>query len=224
MASNLNHGEKQALVREFVAAHPERGWDDAWKAGATPWDAGDVQPPLRDLLHSRQLALPATGRALVPGCGKGYDAPFIATTTGFDTLAVDISPTAVRLAEERLATLNLQSSVRVRFELRDFFTIGASEDEKYDLVYDYTFFVAIPPSRRVEWGQSMRRLVKPGGYLITLIFPLDPPQDYGPPFFVRPEHYVEVLGDGWEKVVDKVPEVSSPTHVGREHLVVWKRL
>lgn len=90
--------------------------------------------------------------------------------------------------------------------------------------YNTRFFVAIPPSRRQDWGEVMSRIVKPGGYLITLIFPLDPPQDYGPPFFVRPEHYVEVLGDGWEKVVDKVPEASLPTHVDRERLVVWKKM
>lgn len=55
------------------------------------------------------------------------------------------------------------------------------------------FFVAIPPEMRKEWGSKMRDLLKPGGFLITLVFPMDPPQDYGPPFYVRPEHYVEVL-------------------------------
>lgn len=70
----------------------------------------------------------------------------------------------------------------------------------------------------------MSKLVKPGGYLITLVFPIDPPQDVGPPFFVRPEHYVGPLGEGWEKVIDKVPERSSETHVNRERLVVWKKL
>jgi hypothetical protein len=36
----------------------------------TPWDAGGVQPPLRDLLLSDQLDWPRKGRALVPGCGR----------------------------------------------------------------------------------------------------------------------------------------------------------
>ncbi|EKM59684.1 uncharacterized protein PHACADRAFT_181664 [Phanerochaete carnosa HHB-10118-sp] len=234
---DLSGSEIQAKLRAFVAADPLRGWDDAWKASITPWDAGDVQPPLRDLLGSRELKLPTTGRALVPGCGKGYDAPFIAATTGLDTLAVDISPTAVKLAEESLAQLNLPSAVKVSFELKDFFSLGSSE-ENYDLIYDYTkinlqpslmillrrFFVCIPLSCRTKWGQLMSRMVKPGGYLVTLIFPIDPPRSYGPPYYVRPEHYVEVLGDGWEKVVDEVSEVSSATHKGRERLVVWKKL
>ena len=70
----------------------------------------------------------------------------------------------------------------------------------------------------------MSDLVKSGGYLVTLIFPIDPPQDYGPPWFVRPEHYEEVLGQKWEKVYDKVPEKSAPTHVNRERMIVWKKL
>lgn len=84
--------------------------------------------------------------------------------------------------------------------------------------------MAIPPTRRPEWGQVMNRLVKPGGYLITLVFPLDPKVDYGPPFYVRPEHYVEVLGDRWEKIVDKIPEMSLESHKNKERLVVWKKL
>lgn len=70
----------------------------------------------------------------------------------------------------------------------------------------------------------MTDLVKPGGYLVTLVFPMDPPQDHGPPFFVRPDHYVKPLGDSWEKVVDKVPERSLESHVDREWLVVWRKL
>lgn len=77
---------------------------------------------------------------------------------------------------------------------------------------------------RTDWGRQMNALVKPGGFLITLIFPINSPSDNGPPFFVRPKHYDEVLGQNWEKVIDKVPEESIPTHVGYEYLVVRKKL
>lgn len=87
-----------------------------------------------------------------------------------------------------------------------------------------SFFVAIPPSRRPEWGRQMNALVKPGGFLITLVFPIDPPTEEGPPFFVRPEHYVEILKGNWEKVIDMIPAESHQTHNGRERLVVWKKL
>jgi hypothetical protein len=76
----------------------------------------------------------------------------------------------------------------------------------------------------MEWGLQMAALIKPGGYLITLVYPLDPPNDLGPPYFILPEHYLESLGERWDKVLDKVPEVSMKTHVGRERIVVWKRI
>lgn len=88
-----------------------------------------------------------------------------------------------------------------------------------------SFFVAIPPPRRVDWARQMAKLVKPGGFLITLVFPIiDPDTGTGPPFYVRAEHYREVLGDGWEVVVDKIPEVSLETHKGRERMIVRRRL
>jgi hypothetical protein len=70
----------------------------------------------------------------------------------------------------------------------------------------------------------MAKLVKTGGFLITLVFPIDPQVDFGPPFFVRPNHYEEVLGSVWEKVIDEVPAISSSTHIDRERIIVWKRL
>ena len=39
------------------------------KDGMTPWDAGQAQPPLKELLESKVLDLPSTGSAFVPGCG-----------------------------------------------------------------------------------------------------------------------------------------------------------
>jgi len=77
---------------------------------------------------------------------------------------------------------------------------------------------------REAWGKQMNKLVKPGGYLISLVYPMDPPVETGPPFYVRPNHLVEVLGEGWEKLIDEVPENSLESHEGRERLLVLKRL
>ncbi|KAI0092764.1 S-adenosyl-L-methionine-dependent methyltransferase [Irpex rosettiformis] len=214
----------QEQVRKFIAEDHKGGWDEAWKASFTPWDVGEVQPAFHDLLKSSEIDFPKSGRALVPGCGRAYDAIFIANELGLDTLAVDISATAVKAAEELLASpKGATSSGRVSVKQQDFFAFEVPEAERFDLIYDYTFFVAILPSMRKDWGRKINSLIKPGGYLALLVFPIDPPQDYGPPFFVRPEHYDEVLGDGWTKVLDKIPERSSPVHVNRERVVVYKR-
>ncbi|KAF7981578.1 hypothetical protein HWV62_32614 [Athelia sp. TMB] len=216
---NLEPGEK---LRKLVAEDPINGWDKAWQKSVTPWDRGNVQPPLRDLLLSSDIDWPRAGRALVPGCGRGYDPIFIATTLGLDTLAIDISPTAIKAANDLLAQTPLTGSKgKVAFRDADFFTLAASHSEQFDIVYDYTFFVAILPERRVEWGAEMNKLVKKGGYLITLVYPLGIPEGHvdGPPFRVEPSHYLEPLGAGWEKVFDKIPEVSFEANKGRERMI-----
>ena len=80
---------------------------------------------------------------------------FIATNTGLETTAVDISQTALREANKLrssayylrfyaelsfslLAASQLPSSAIVKFEYKDFFSLGQSEDERFDLIYDYT--------------------------------------------------------------------------------------
>lgn len=86
------------------------------------------------------------------------------------------------------------------------------------------FFCAIPPTLRESWGKQMRTLIKPGGYLIGLVFPVDGAREGGPPYSLKVELYEEVLGSQWEKVLDKVPNESTLDHVGRERLVIWRRL
>lgn len=57
------------------------------------------------------------------------------------------------------------------------------------------FLCALQPKDRKAWAQRWRALIKPGGQLATLIFPVDPSRDkdQGPPFPVTPELYTELL-------------------------------
>ncbi|KAF5380156.1 hypothetical protein D9615_006141 [Tricholomella constricta] len=211
-------------IREIIKSTDLSTWDQAWQANVTPWDTGDVQPPLKGLIESGAIDFPQHGRALVPGCGSGYDVLYIASALKLDTLGMDVAQTAIAKAQTILASTEIPTPGKASFKLGDFFAlILESDEERFDVIYDYTFFVAIPPTRRPEWGKQMAALVNPGGYLITLVWPIEPPTELGPPFFVRVEHYEEVLGGNFVKVLDKVPETSLPTHVGQERMVVWKR-
>ena len=135
-------------------------------------------------------------------------------------------------------------ALNATIQLADFFKFDVPEYMRFDLIYDHTpvgillfltsvvshtlfifsFFVAIHPTTRKDWGTQMAKLIKPGGYLVTVIYPIIAQVDFGPPYFVRPDHYDEPLGSNFVKVLDKVPEVSSPSHAGKEHLIVWKRI
>ncbi|KAG6875013.1 hypothetical protein C0992_005555 [Termitomyces sp. T32_za158] len=209
-------------LRLIVQSGEPATWDAAWQANVTPWDAGTHQPPLQEVVESGVINFPRHGQALVPGCGMGYDTIYLASALNLKVLGTDVSETAIERARAHLATNNIPPPGEVSFEAGDFFSFKS--EDKFDVVYDYTFFVAIPPKRRVEWAQQMISLVKPGGYLITLVWPIEPQSEVGPPFFVRVEHYAEVLGEAFEKVFDKAPETSLPRHVGKERIVVWKRV
>jgi hypothetical protein len=52
----------------------------------------------------------------------------------------------------------------------DFFS--ADLGGQFDFTFDYTFFCALPPSLREKWGRRHAELLKPGGKLLTLAFPI----------------------------------------------------
>mmetsp|Transcript_20225 Transcript_20225/g.24916 ORF Transcript_20225/g.24916 Transcript_20225/m.24916 type:complete len:463 (+) Transcript_20225:529-1917(+) len=46
-------------------------------------------------------------------------------------------------------------------------------EEKFDFIFDYTFFCALPPELRPQWGEQMSKLIHPKyGKLLTLMFPI----------------------------------------------------
>ena len=75
----------------------------------------------------------------------------------------------------------------------------------------------------------MTTLTKSGGYLVTLVFPIDGSRVGGPPHSVHMGLYEDVLlgegkrgaseSDEWVKVLDKVPERSLEAHEGKERIV-----
>ncbi|KAE9398634.1 thiol methyltransferase 1 [Gymnopus androsaceus JB14] len=197
-------------MREVVTEDPQ-SWDILWKSKVVPWDSGEIQPPLRQVIESGEVPFPKDGKALVPGCGRGYDTIYLASVLGHDTVGLDSSSTAVEAANELLRSHSIgpELSSKIHFDVGDFFKLTVDDDKRFDLIYDYTFFVAIPPSIRPLWGTQMNSLIKPGG----------------PPFYSNFSSYKDVLGNGWEVVFDKIPDEATliERHKGKDRMVVWKR-
>lgn len=78
----------------------------------------------------------------------------------------------------------------------DFFTYQ-DPGGPFDIGYDYTFLCALHPDMRKDWATAWGKHLKPGGELVTLIFPVDPSADanLGPPWPVTPELYTQLLAD-----------------------------
>lgn len=192
-------------MRQLLKDHKEEGWEAIWKmSDKPPWDNGGVQPLLRYYVESGRLGLPEGRRdvkVLVPGCGKGYDAIYFASL-GYQSVGMDISPEGIRLAGDRAKAVE-----GVTFKCADFF----KEEEKFDIVYDYTFFCALGLDKREEYAKRMKSIIKPGGLLITLVFPIKEELvdgvEQGPPFGYNPELYKDLLGDDFKCVMDEYPPI-----------------
>ena len=160
------------------------------------WDRDRPQPALVDALREQSDILGSPFKdvngvktrktALVPGCGRGYDV-LLFGSYGLNAVGLDISPTAVEEARKVQADQGREQQYPVksiqdgrgeaRFITADFFmnnflseTHGTPQsDRKFDIIYDYTFLCALPPSLRPQWAARMTELLSPNGRLICMV-------------------------------------------------------
>jgi len=189
-------------------------WDDRWVNNDTPWDMGTPTPALIS-----QLEKVPKGTALVPGCGAAYDLNTLAKHCT-RVVGLDISPTALEKARSIC-----KGHSNVDIVQGDAFEIDLGTE--FDFIFDYTFFCALPPARRDEWGSAIAKFLKPGGKLLTLVFPIDEasafdPDAEGPPFPVSVAAYERVLlPRGFSKVSEARSEASISPRRDREKVVWW---
>ncbi|CAL1404738.1 unnamed protein product [Linum trigynum] len=202
-------------MQRLLSSDSSGGWEKCWELGLTPWDLGRVTPVIT---HLHQAGVLPKGRALVPGCGTGYDVVAMACSERY-VVGLEISDKAIEKANELFSAM--PNANYFKFLKADFFNWNPSE--KFDLIFDYTFFCAIEPEMRPEWAQKTSELLKPDGELLTLIFPID---DHvgGPPYKVSVSDYEEVLHPMGFKAVSIVDnEMAVGPRKGREKLGRWKR-
>jgi methyl halide transferase len=220
MAANA---QTQLVVGMSSSGHD---WEGVWVREEKPgFDMGAPHNALAAFVKAGRV--PAGARCLVPGCGRGYDVALLAAQPGCFAVGWDLAPTGVRTAEAYLRTTGVTA---YRIEQADFFTHPA---EAFDFVYDYTFFCAIAPAMRPAWGARMAALVKPGGLLFCLQFPLGvyagrADDDYatGPPFRLDTAFYDAVLCPAFELLESAPidPALSPPRRAGHERVALYRRL
>lgn len=198
-------------------------WQTAYEQDHTPWDLRGVTGPLKQLLRDGfvdRLGLPAEAEVAVPGCGRGHDlgewARYGARVTGFD-----ISPAAVAEAED-LARLN---GCAVEVLCRDVLGLLPEFAERFDLVYDYTSYCAHPPHLRGAYLKQLAGLLRPGGHLLMLTFPLRPEKAGAagrPPFLIEAGELRALAREaGLAFELSRDAEGSDPDRVGAERWFLW---
>lgn len=203
-------------------------WSEAWEEGETPWDAGAAAPVLLDLVDRGDLP---DGRAMVPGCGSGYDVLALAQEDR-DVVGVDLAEGAAKRFEQLRSERDIPAS-QARYRVGDFFDMRFSGE--FDLIFDYTFLCAIPYVMRRKWARRMARLIRPGGELVTLIFPAakpgvgpvssEPPASpaSSPPYRLIPDTVWHLVAPAFECIDLSRVEHSHAGREDREWLGRWRR-
>lgn len=131
------------------SSQPEFG-DIRFACGKTPWDFHGVPATLK-----RFLKTSSPGKALIPGCGTGYEVRAFHQAS-WDATAIDFSPVAVEQARVHLGELGRCVILGV------FFKHGLGE-QCFDLIYERTFLCALPPQLWRAYTDRMAQLLRPGG-------------------------------------------------------------
>ncbi|MDF1801197.1 MAG: methyltransferase domain-containing protein [Planctomycetota bacterium] len=197
---------------------PRFDWRTRYVEDHTPWDLGGPHPGLVAWLEGQGADLPR-GRAFVPGCGKGHDALQLARH-GYGVDAIDLVDLCGEHFVEQLEALGGS------FHVDNVLTLDpAAVGGPWDLCYEHTIFCAIDPSQRPDFGAAMARCVKPGGHLVSFLFPTNKPLDAGgPPHRATPADLAEALGEAFELIEE------APTNAGElqrnwtERRVLFRRV
>jgi len=221
--------EKIMKILRDTISKDAKDWESLWKQNISPWDLGMATPALKQELI--QYTDGDLGRALIPGCGGGYDLVTLVEHKKMngglsEIVGLDISETCIEKTKRVLKDSPNVSIDDVTLVTGDFFDFEYKEP--FDFVFDYTFFCALPPRLRSSWGSRIGELVKKkSGRLLTLIYPINDERasDYakltGPPFSVSLEEYSKALSPhGF--VLDRVHKSSASVSKRAEHeMVAW---
>ena len=203
----------KSQMKQVIAENGANGWQKLYEMNDAPWDQGRIAPGLAKALAEESLP---DGLAVVPGCGLGYDIKALASDKR-KVIGVDIAPLAVELAKKVI-----EGTFNAEIIVHDFFTLDL--DGQVDLLYDYTFLCALPPTMRQQWADKLAKLLKVGSKLITLMFPLDDLVG-GPPYTLSVEIYKELLEPHGFELYRLEREIESfSVRQGREHLGLWRRI
>ncbi len=149
-------------------------WEARYRSGDLPWDSGRPDDNLTKLVRDESIPRCA---AMEIGCGTGTNAIWLAQQ-GFGVAGVDISPTAIEMAREKLATTAADCTFVALDILEE--TVPGSP---FGFVFDLGCFHAFDsPEERAGFAVAVAGHLEPGGLWFSLLGSADdPPRDIGPP-------------------------------------------
>lgn len=164
--------------------HPHY-WNERYLHHNTPWDIGQVSPALKAYMDAQ---LDPDDRILIPGAGNAHEAVYL-HQRGFKRVYIcDWAPEAFHYLESELPDFPQDHKL-----IADFFTL----EDQFDILIEQTFFCALPPPIRSQYVRQVHNLLRPGGWLVGLLFNREFPFE-GPPFGGTKEEYLSLFESHFE--------------------------
>ncbi len=170
-----------------------RGEAEEFGRGARPpWSLGEPQPEIAALIDQGKI----TGTVLDAGCGEAALSLHLAAL-GHQTVGLDASPTAIRLAKAHAAEQGLTNA---SFDVADI-SAFTGYDGRFDTIVDCTLFHSMPVELRDGYQRSIVRAAAPGAAYFVLVFDRTGMPE-GPANPVSEDELREVVSKYW--VVDEI--------------------
>ena len=190
-------------------------WERCYQSGEMGWDLGRATPIFDHWIKNYRTVL----NICVLGAGNGWDAINFAKR-GHAVTAVDFAKSAVKNMQATVKQNNLEMDIRCTniFDLKKIYT------NYFDVVLEYTCFCAINPSKRRDYLDVARHILKSQGEFIGLLFPIDKaPEDGGPPFAVQLEPTIKLISEYFFLIKREIPSLSIKPRLGREVFVIFRK-
>ena len=190
-------------------------WEDIYLADDAGWDLQGPTPIFTEL--AKQLP---KGDLCIIGCGRGYDAITFAKK-GFNVTAVDFAPSAIR----SLKKMADQQKVKINMLQRDIFHLMPEYENAFDYIIEQTCYCAIHPSRRDDYEIMAQGILRPGGQLVGLWFPLDKElNEEGPPYGTTIKKVKSNFYPNWDITREEFSDHSIKPRKGREKLIIFRNI
>ena len=206
---------KKSSLKNSNSEDKSQFWENRYTENDTGWDLKGPTPLFVELVKNLKK-----GSLCIIGCGRGYDAITFAKK-GFRVTAVDFAPTAI----SSLKIMADKENVKINMLQRDIFSLFPEYENSFDYVIEQTCFCAIHPSRRNDYEYLVRGILKNGGHIIGLWFPLDKlSSEGGPPYGTSVDDVKSLFNSNWKIKKEEFSDYSIKPRQGREKLIIFKNI
>lgn len=133
-----------------------------------PWD---IESPPRALVEMVEHEMVRPCKTVDLGCGTGNYAIYLAGQ-GFDVTGIDVSPTAITIAQKRAEEKGVHCTFLVADVLGNLEELSGS----FAFAYDWELLHHLFPEQRITYVRNVHRLLAPNGKYLSVCFSEQDPQ------------------------------------------------